>query len=512
MANGSGWICVTPSAAATLNGVTWNLSDLLKGDSVGSAESDEDAVTALLDRADRLAEEFAGAHEGRVNELDGPGLIEAMNRLAGVLREARGSSRELRAAALCRRHRGPRQRRPRPDGGRARHGDSDQAALLRVRVGRGRRQRGAAGDGRPGLAAANGYFRTSGAIGHVLLKQGRRRRPVLECDRRRVDPAVRAARLGDPPSICGMQAIPSRSTSRWRGWPIPTVRRVAPPRGGDGRSRAGAPHTHLCLQHPASGQVDQGPPALLSALARLTEPLQRGVRRVGAGAGRGGTGPLRAGPALVRDQGETARHRSAGGLRSYGDGHQRRRGGSLGGGPRPGPRFLRLLLRPGGGCRRALLRGPLDRRSADVGEEGRRLQCLDGPLGPPIRAAQLHRQAPRRDDARPRARPRAAPRPSPAEQGRLPPEHAADRRRDGIRVRRGGSSFGRLLQQSETAGVTPEPAGGGRSRDQIATVFPSDRDEPVRGIASTPPAGPTASSPVERFAELWAGDPNRAAR
>jgi oligoendopeptidase F len=100
VANGS-VECVTPSAAATLNGVTWNLSDLLKGDGLGSAESDEDAVTALLDRADRLAEEFAGAHEGRVDELDGPGLIEAMNRLAEIseLAGRAGSYAQLRFAA-----------------------------------------------------------------------------------------------------------------------------------------------------------------------------------------------------------------------------------------------------------------------------------------------------------------------------------------------------------------------------------------------------------------------------
>jgi oligoendopeptidase F len=92
---------VTPSAAATLDEVTWDLSDLLKGDGVGDAESDEDAVSALLDRADPLAEEFAGAYEGRVDELDGPGLIEAMNRLAEIseLAGRAGSYAQLRFAA-----------------------------------------------------------------------------------------------------------------------------------------------------------------------------------------------------------------------------------------------------------------------------------------------------------------------------------------------------------------------------------------------------------------------------
>ena len=64
---------MTPSAAATLDEVTWNLSDLLKGDGVGDAESDEDAVSALLDRADRLAEEFAGAMRGGSTSWTAPG-------------------------------------------------------------------------------------------------------------------------------------------------------------------------------------------------------------------------------------------------------------------------------------------------------------------------------------------------------------------------------------------------------------------------------------------------------
>ena len=100
MANGS-VECVTPSAAATLDEVTWNLSDLLKGDGVGDAESDEDAVSALLERADRLAETFARGYEGRVDELDGPGLIEAMNRLAEIseLAGRAGSYAQLRFAA-----------------------------------------------------------------------------------------------------------------------------------------------------------------------------------------------------------------------------------------------------------------------------------------------------------------------------------------------------------------------------------------------------------------------------
>ena len=61
--------------------VTWELGDLL---GVHAAERPEDALTALLDEADREAGEFAESYEGRVAELDGEGLREAMSRLAGI--------------------------------------------------------------------------------------------------------------------------------------------------------------------------------------------------------------------------------------------------------------------------------------------------------------------------------------------------------------------------------------------------------------------------------------------
>jgi oligoendopeptidase F len=92
---------VTPGAATTLDEVTWNLSDLLQGDGRDGAGDDEAAVIALLDRADVLAGEFAQAHEGRVAELDGPGLVEAMKRLAEIseLAGRAGSYAHLRFAA-----------------------------------------------------------------------------------------------------------------------------------------------------------------------------------------------------------------------------------------------------------------------------------------------------------------------------------------------------------------------------------------------------------------------------
>jgi oligoendopeptidase F len=92
---------VTPDATTALDEVTWNLADLLEGEDAGESSSDEAAVGALLDRAHRLAEEFAQAHEGRVGELDSTGLIDAMERLAGIseLAGRAGSYAQLRFAA-----------------------------------------------------------------------------------------------------------------------------------------------------------------------------------------------------------------------------------------------------------------------------------------------------------------------------------------------------------------------------------------------------------------------------
>jgi oligoendopeptidase F len=89
------------AAISTLDEVTWDLSDLLDGGGIDAIGSDEGAVRALLDRADRLAEEFAGDNEGGVAGLDGAGLIEAMKRLAEIseLAGRAGSYAQLRFAA-----------------------------------------------------------------------------------------------------------------------------------------------------------------------------------------------------------------------------------------------------------------------------------------------------------------------------------------------------------------------------------------------------------------------------
>ncbi len=64
-----------------LAGVTWELDDLLGNH---AAERPEDALNALLDEAEREAGEFAERYEGRVSELDGEELKQAMSALAGI--------------------------------------------------------------------------------------------------------------------------------------------------------------------------------------------------------------------------------------------------------------------------------------------------------------------------------------------------------------------------------------------------------------------------------------------
>ncbi|MDQ2700127.1 MAG: M3 family oligoendopeptidase [Actinomycetota bacterium] len=66
---------------SALEQVTWNLDDLLAGI---EADSPEAAVAELLDEADSAADRFAANYEGKVAELDGDGLIAAMETLAEI--------------------------------------------------------------------------------------------------------------------------------------------------------------------------------------------------------------------------------------------------------------------------------------------------------------------------------------------------------------------------------------------------------------------------------------------
>jgi oligoendopeptidase F len=68
-----------------LQEVTWDLSHLLEVEEAKATNGDEEAaVTALLDESERKAEIFARAYEGKVGELDGEGLREAMEQIAEI--------------------------------------------------------------------------------------------------------------------------------------------------------------------------------------------------------------------------------------------------------------------------------------------------------------------------------------------------------------------------------------------------------------------------------------------
>ena len=219
--------------------------------------------------------------------------------------------------------------------------------------------------------------------------------------------------------------------------PVRTRPRAAPRhrRAGHEGARPGPAHARVRVQHAAGGQDGRGPAAPLPELARQPQPRQRGVRRVRAGAGRGGPRPLRGPAPLVPAEGAAARGRQARRLRPPGAGLRRRRARRLERRARPRARLLRLVLGRARRPREALLRRALDRRAGAPEQARRRVLRLHGALRAPVRAAQLHLQAPRRDDARARARARRA-RGARRPPGRLPHEHAADARGDRERVRR----------------------------------------------------------------------------
>ena len=184
--------------------------------------------------------------------------------------------------------------------------------------------------------------------------------------------------------------------------------RAAARAGGPRRHRGAAPrpaHARVHVQHARGGQGDQGPPARLPALAGVAQPLQRGQRRVGRGAGRRRRRALRAGPALVPAQGPAARPRPARALGPHGAAERQHPADPLRRGARDRARLLLELLARARRGRRGLLRQRLHRRPAAAGQARRRVLRLHRAVAAPVRDAQLHvaplRRA--RDGARARA-------------------------------------------------------------------------------------------------------------
>ena len=75
-------------SSETADAPTWDLTHLIDLEAAGLEPSGETdgaaAVDALLEVAQRRADAFADEHEGKVAELDGPGLLAAMQELAAI--------------------------------------------------------------------------------------------------------------------------------------------------------------------------------------------------------------------------------------------------------------------------------------------------------------------------------------------------------------------------------------------------------------------------------------------
>ena len=369
------WGMSAPEAVTDpeLQQVEWDLSHLLDG----AGDDPQAAVDTLLAEAQRRADAFAERYAGKLDELDGPGLV-AGDARAGRDRGDRRPRRHLRAPVVLDRHRRSRARRAAAAGRGEGHGDRDRAAVLPPRVGGARRRarRGAAGRRRARLRAP------SPAHGAPLP-------PAPAVRARGADPhregAVRP--LGVGAAVRGADGGDHGRARRRRRAGVAGDRAGAPvrsrPRGAPRRRRArdrGAAarpaHARLHVQHAARGQDDRRPAARLSALAGGAQPVQRGLRRVGAGADRGGPRALRAAAPLVPAEGAAARDRPARRLRPDGRRHAGQREGAVAGGQADRARRLRVVLRRPRDAGRAVLRRVVDRRAGAAGQARRRVLLL----------------------------------------------------------------------------------------------------------------------------------------
>src|SRR4029453_11314642 len=69
-----------PTSDPALEAVAWDLRPLLNG----NGQDPDAAVDSLLADAQRRADAFAEQHAGKISELDGPGLVEAMRELGEI--------------------------------------------------------------------------------------------------------------------------------------------------------------------------------------------------------------------------------------------------------------------------------------------------------------------------------------------------------------------------------------------------------------------------------------------
>ena len=463
--------------------VTWDLSELIDLEAAGLAGEGADrpkaAVAALLEEAEERAEAFAERYEGEVGSLDGPGLLEAMQALAALS--------ELVARALNYAHLSFAADTADPEIGALLQSCSERATQINTRLLFFELEWVAIEDER-----AEELLATEGLdfCRHHLRLERRYRPHLLSAPEERiiselsitgagawsrlfdeVTSAIRVELPGAEQPTTLDEALsklfdPDRDVRRSTAEAVtgalePGLRTRAyifntllQEKSTKDRLRS-YPHW-LATRNLSNEASDESVQALIDAVKARYELPRRWYR----------TKAKLLGPRAARR------------LRPDGSRRRRRRRGRLGRGPRDRARYVRLGLRRDARCRRPLPERGLDRRSAAGVEARRRLQRLDRAQRAPLRDAQLDQPPARRDDARPRARPRHPPVPRPRS-GDLPPVDAADRRRDGLGVRRGAGLRPAALADHRRR--RPPGAAGRGDRGPDRDRLPPGRDEPVRG-------------------------------
>ena len=206
-----------------LQATAWDLEPLVEGDGPEGVES---RLADALTRSQQFAERYAG----KLGELDSDGLREAMGQLAEI-HDLVGRAGTYAALRFSTDTADPGQRRAAAGRPGARHGDRDDAAVLRPGVGRaGRRaRRAAARRRRPGLLPPPPAQRAPLSRPPAVRARGEDPRGEVADRRRRLDAAVRGADVGDR----GGQLPGDR--------PRPAEGRVRRRRAGRARRRAQPP-------------------------------------------------------------------------------------------------------------------------------------------------------------------------------------------------------------------------------------------------------------------------------
>ena len=385
--------------------VAWDLDPLVDGEGPEGADR-------LLDEADERAARFA-------ETLRGPRRRARRRRARRRDGRARGDRRPRSAApATTRCCASPSTPPTRPTARcsracRSGHGDRDEAALLRARVGRARRRArrraarpptGLDDDAPPPAHAAPlppaPPLRARGEA-HDREGAHRPRRvdaPVLRADERDPRRAARRRRAASPLDVALSRLVsPDRELRRT------TAEAVTAALEPGLRTRA---YVFNTLLHDKA--VDDRLRSL-PELAGEPQPRQRGQRRVGAGAARGRALQLRPAAALVPPQGRAARRRPARRLRPHGLGRRRGGDGRVARGQRPRAHAPSTSSRPCSATSRSAssTSAGSTRRCARTSAAARSAPTPTPSVHPYVMLNYTRR---RRDvlDARPRARPRPA--------------------------------------------------------------------------------------------------------